>query len=578
MDASRAGWWGLAVGGVLALSWTGCRSAGPGTADRPGDAGGQQDAPPEARDWSPEQMEERARRHAHFAAGVLTELQNEPAASLDHFVAAAEADPLNETLMLQVAGRLLRAQAAERAEALLAKAARNPDAPASYLSWRALALQQQGKTDEAIQANRDALRRNPALLMAWQHLVAIYSERQQTDELFALLTEAASQTSQDPNYLVTIADLHLAAAHLHPTRLDSVKPRCRELLDRAAELPLDDPVLAHRLAGAYRQIGEMQRAEDIYLKILERNPSAPLVRENLVDIYLTTSNREAAARQLRSLIEADPTNERATYLLGALAFQENRLEEAEDYLEKALLLQPLFEPAYYDLAGVKLSRDKPEEALALLDRARGRFPRAFLLEFYSGLAHARAKRYAEAVRHYTEAEALAATGERSRLNHVFYFQYGVACERKGDFAEAEQHMRKAIELAPTFAEALNYLGYMWADRGEKLDEARALIERALAIEPDNGAYLDSMAWVLFKQGKAPEALEWMLKAIQHVEEEEEDATLYDHLGDVYQALGEAAKAREAWERSLAIESSEAVRKKLESPAAPPVREPGAPAQ
>lgn len=559
--------------GVLALS--GCRSAGPGTAGCHGERNREKRTPEEAAYWSPEQMEERARRHAHFAAGVLTELQNEQAASLDHFVAAAEADPLNETLMLHVAGRLLRAQAPGRAEALLAKAARNPEAPASYLAWQALALQQQGKIDAAIQANRDALRRDPTLLMAWQHLVAIYSERQQADELFALLAEAASQTSQDPNYLVTIADLHLAAAHLHPTRLDSAKPRCRELLDRAAAQPLNDPVLAHRLAGAYRQIGELQKAEDTYLKILERNPSAPLVRENLVDIYLTTSNREAAARQLRSMIEADPTNERATYLLGALAFQENRLEEAEDFLERALVLQPLFEPAYYDLAGVKLSRDKPEEALALLDRARGRFPRSFLLEFYSGLAHARGKRYAQAVRHYTEAEALAATGERSRLNHVFYFQYGAACERKGDFAEAEQHLRKAIELSPTFSEALNYLGYMWADRGENLDEARALIERALAIEPDHSAYLDSMAWVLFKQGKAAEALEWMLKAIQHVEqeEEEEDATLYDHLGDVYQALGEPAKAREAWEKSLSIESNEAVRKKLEPPAMAPVAPP-----
>jgi len=99
-----------------------------------------------------------------------------------------------------------------------------------------------------------------------------------------------------------------------------------------------------------------------------------------------------------------------------------------------------------------------------------------------------------------------------------------------------------------------------------LDEARDLIRKALKVDPDNSAYLDSMGWVLYKQHRPGEALGYILKAIQL--SKPEDAILYDHLGDVYQAMGEAGKAREAWQKSLSLEANEEVRKKLASSVTP----------
>lgn len=119
------------------------------------------------------------------------------------------------------------------------------------------------------------------------------------------------------------------------------------------------------------------------------------------------------------------------------------------------------------------------------------------------------------------------------------------------------------ELDPKHAEALNYLGYMWAERGENLAEARVFIERALAVEPDNPAFLDSLAWVLFKQGQAAQALEHQLRSLKLMPEP--DATLLDHLGDIYAALGRHVEARDAWRQSLEVEASPAVEKKLQAP-------------
>jgi len=106
------------------------------------------------------------------------------------------------------------------------------------------------------------------------------------------------------------------------------------------------------------------------------------------------------------------------------------------------------------------------------------------------------------------------------------------------------------------------LGYMWAERGENLQLAHDMIQQAVKAEPENPAYLDSLGWVLFQLKRPAEALTWLEKAIKLLPEP--DATVLDHLGDVLAALGKRDEASEAWRKSLEIEPTEAVRKKLET--------------
>lgn len=139
---------------------------------------------------------------------------------------------------------------------------------------------------------------------------------------------------------------------------------------------------------------------------------------------------------------------------------------------------------------------------------------------------------------------------------------GAASERAGKFADAEKYFERSLALAPNNAEAMNYLGYMWAERGEKLTRAYDLIEAALKLEPDNDAFLDSMGWVLFKLGDFPSAIEFLLKAVAKLEKP--DATVYDHLGDAYAATKALDKARDAWAKSVSIEPNETVQTKLDA--------------
>jgi tetratricopeptide (TPR) repeat protein len=124
-----------------------------------------------------------------------------------------------------------------------------------------------------------------------------------------------------------------------------------------------------------------------------------------------------------------------------------------------------------------------------------------------------------------------------------YFAAGALNERLGNVRRAEELLEKAIELDPKHGPSLNYLGYMLADRNRDLARAEALVRRALVEDPDNGAYLDSLGWALYRQGRLDEALTVLERAGDLVAG---DGTVREHLGDVYMARGEAAKALASW--------------------------------
>jgi tetratricopeptide (TPR) repeat protein len=266
------------------------------------------------------------------------------------------------------------------------------------------------------------------------------------------------------------------------------------------------------------------------------------------------------------MVKDDPTNPQLQYFLGALLLDGKKPAEAADHFKKAIQINSNFEQAYYDLAIAQIDQQKASEALVTLDQARQKFPQKFVMEFLTGAAYSREKAFAQALQHYTAAEIVGRVTEPERLNEAFYFQFGAACERQGDLEQAETYFEKCLKLSPDMAEAMNYLGYMWAEHGMKLDQARELIQKALKTDPKNAAYLDSFGWVLYKLNQPAEALDYILKAAAL--EPEPDPTIYDHLGDIYAALKQPDKAREAWNKSLTAEPNDAVRKKLEAIQAP----------
>ena len=508
---------------------------------------------------------------ARFANGVSLELKDEPDKATQEFYLAALADPENESLVIDVVGRLVRRKEYKKTIQVLERATNKPDASGELLALLGFTYFQEGRTKDAIVASRAAIQKVPDKLMGYQTLFQVHLRNEEPKEALAVIDEAARRRSDSATYPVDVAELYVSYLRLFPRELGEIKPRIMVQLDRAQERKVSEPLLLERMAEIYRPVGEFARAAELYLKLQQRFPGQPLFRERLTDLYLRGGDRKRAAEQLQGIIRENPTNPQANYILGLIAYEEKEFKEAAGYFEKVVLLNPDMEQAYYDLAGARISLDQAKEGLAVLEKARAKFKQNFVVELFTATAYNRLKDYAKAVRHLTAAEVWARANEPARLTSGFYFQLGSTHERNKDYEQSEKHFEQCLKMAPDFAEALNYLGYMWAERGVKLERAREMIAKALKLEPENAAFMDSMAWVLFKLGKPKDALPYMLDAIKHTKEA--DATLYDHLGDILAELKQFEEAREAWKKALAVEPNAEIEKKLKAaPAkAPPAK-------
>ena len=555
--------WGtvLATSSVLGV---GCASA-PGR--KPALQGGDGRAASVKRERVADQSVERlSKAHAHYSAGVIHEMEGQPGAAAEEYYQAALLDPDDEALVLEVSHRLLQSKQSDRALEVVTRAAAQPNASGEIYARLGLIYSQLGKTNQAVVAERTAIKKSPGSITGYQNLYQGYLGSKQTQEALKVLDEAARQPRPDAEFLISLAELYMGFGLQVLGQKDSANAKALALLSRAEKLSPLTPLLRLKLADGFNVLGDSTKAAQLYLEVLKHPPDLPLIEErvraNLTSIYLRGSDHKRAVEQLQAILRDDPTNPQAYYYLGRMALEDKKPAEAADYFSKALLVSPEFESGYYYLAMAQIDLSRISDALTTLDKARQKFPQSFALEFYTALAFDRQKAYSEALRHLVTAEVIAKATDPKLLDESFYFQLGATCERKGDYTQAEQYFQKSLQLSPSYAEAMNYLGYMWAEHDMKLDQARELIEKAVKVEPKNTAFLDSMAWVLFKLKQPKEALPYALKAAEL--SEQPDATVYDHIGDIYAALKELDKAREAWRKSLSVEKNEEISKKLES--------------
>jgi tetratricopeptide (TPR) repeat protein len=157
----------------------------------------------------------------------------------------------------------------------------------------------------------------------------------------------------------------------------------------------------------------------------------------------------------------------------------------------------------------------------------------------------RDKRWKEAAQQLDKAEPLSSTPEEKAF--LYYYRGHVADEQKL-YDQAEEEFRKGLELDPKNAPIENDYGYMLAERGQRLDDALAMLKKAVIFDPQNGAYLDSLAWAYYKLGQYAVAEDYARKAVARMST---DPTVLDHLGEIYAKNGKLQQAVVEWQKSLA---------------------------
>ncbi|MBT8411874.1 MAG: tetratricopeptide repeat protein, partial [Octadecabacter sp.] len=236
-------------------------------------------------------------------------------------------------------------------------------------------------------------------------------------------------------------------------------------------------------------------------------------------------------------------------------------DAAAETFARVATTDPRFPDAEMGRADALRAAGRFDAAAEVLTQLTRSYPDQPLAYASLGDVYRQQEKFEAAGRAYSDAITIYPEG--SSILWWLHYSRGITFERLDQWPEAEADFRRALALNPDHPSVLNYLGYSLVDRGMNFDEALGMIETAVAARPDNGAIVDSLAWVYYKLGRYQDAVTPMERA---AELEPNDPILSDHLGDVYWMVGRTVEARFQWRRALSFgpepEEAERIRRKL----------------
>ena len=453
-----------------------------------------------------------------FAEGRRADSLGLSGIALDAYSRALDSDPTSRQAALAKAASLLDLNRTNEALTILRSLDPDPLDEAERSTLVCLCLIANQKGDAAASAQRDAL----TALAGWQ--------------------------VEDPARLARVAEgLLRSGASLSQKSQREIAASVLPAFIRAADLNTGLGGLTLRAAEIALVADDLPTAIRYFREFVEERPDEVSFLEQLAAV-LILNEQSAEADNLLRRAEIEKPNRSNLYPVMANLYEELNLP-ARGEIYRVLALHTSEKPVLGDflrLALLQLRQNQVRRSNQTLSKAALSHPDSLQLLLVRGLAEKAENRMAEAASSFARVERLA-QGKPEILDAGFYFEYGAACEQSGQPRRSEAALRRALQINPAHHQSLNYLGYMWAERGRNLPEALQMIEKALTLSPGNPAYLDSQAWALFRLGNPSAARPLLEEALRQVPD---DPTLLEHFGDVASRLGQTNQATDAYQKAI----------------------------
>jgi tetratricopeptide (TPR) repeat protein len=293
----------------------------------------------------------------------------------------------------------------------------------------------------------------------------------------------------------------------YQTIVDELAPVVAEFRGKGADASFDVSILLPHLGFAYQELGQYDKAISAFEEARRLAPNDPAVAGYLIDAHLAAKKYGAAADVAKTALGQHPNDLRLARLQARALRLNGKTDQGIAVLEEAVKNHSGEPLAYISLAQLYAEADRGAQAVRVLQDAQGKFPTV----------------------------------------NAIAFELGTVFDKQKKFAEAESAFKQVLTRDPENATALNYLGYMLAERGERLDESVGYLKKALAIEPENGSFLDSLGWAYFKADKLDLAEENLRRAADQLKT---NSIVQEHYGQVLFKLGRYDEAIAAWTRAL----------------------------
>ncbi len=388
------------------------------------------------------------------------------------------------------------------------------------------------KLDEAVVAFQELLKIDPEHFMGNYYLARILAEMKRYDEAETGFKKTLSVRPQIESVMIELAVLYERQKKI---------PQALEVYRNFINLFPTRLQARIKLGELYLQEQRYAEAEGTFEQVLALDAKNREARITLGLIYLERGQHEKAIEKFSALIQEYPTEYRLVYLLGT-TYEETKADaKALETLRKIPAAEEQFSSAQIRVGMILKKQQRTAEAVdSLLQaiRKKGDAPGlyAFLASIY------------EDEKKYSAAEELIQEGLRINTGSVdLHFSLGVLFEKTDRFEQSIEAMKTVLKMEPDHAEALNFIGYMYADRGIHLEEAERMIRKALQMKPGNGYMIDSLGWVCFRTNRLEEAVRYLKEAVEALPE---DAAILEHLGDVYVRTGQSGEASTAYDKAI----------------------------
>lgn len=289
--------------------------------------------------------------------------------------------------------------------------------------------------------------------------------------------------------------------------VDELAPVVADFRSKGADGSFDIGILLPHLGFAYQELGQYDRAVSTFEEARKLAPEDPAVAGYLIDAHLAAKKYGVAADAAKAALVQHPNDLRLTRLQARALRLSGKPDQGIAVLEDAVKNHSGEPLAYISLAQIYADADRGAQAVRVLQDAQAKFPTVDAISF----------------------------------------ELGAVYDKQKKFAEAESAFKDVLARNPENATALNYLGYMLAERGERLDESVGYLKKALTIEPENGSFLDSLGWAYFKADKLDLAEENLRRAANQLKT---NSVIQEHYGQVLFKLGRYDEAIAAWNRAL----------------------------